>query len=271
VPGSTVFSAGAYADQDDRDPVLKIVLLHEPVRALLLDIEGTTTPITYVHETLFPYARLSVRQFLQQPHLSESISADLKALHREHLADVRAALSPPALDSNSPQSELESMVTYIEWLMVRDRKSTALKSLQGKIWEEGYHSGNLLAPVFDDVPTAFERWRAQNRNIAIFSSGSILAQELLFAHTNAGDLTPDISAYFDTTTGAKTDAGSYQKIAVSLELPPREIAFISDVTAELDAAAKIVGFQVLLCERVENRPQPLRPYQRIKDFNDIFP
>jgi enolase-phosphatase E1 len=155
--------------------------------------------------------------------------------------------------------------------MARDRKSTALKSLQGKIWEEGYHSGNLLAPVFDDVPAAFERWRAQNRNIAIFSSGSILAQELLFAHTNAGDLTPYISAYFDTTTGAKTDAGSYQKIAISLALPPGEIAFISDVTAELDAAANTVGFQVLFSERAGNYPQPPRPYQRIQDFNDIFP
>jgi enolase-phosphatase E1 len=247
------------------------VLLHEPVRTILLDIEGTTTPLAYVHETLFPYARLHVRQFLGRHHLSESVGADLRALHQEHLADVEAAQSPPALDSKSPQSELESMVTYIEWLMARDRKSTALKSLQGKIWEEGYHSGNLLAPVFDDVPAAFERWRAQTRNIAIFSSGSILSQELLFAHTNAGDLTPFISAYFDTTTGAKTDAGSYQKIAVSLELPPGEIAFISDVTAELDAAAKPVGIQVLFCERVGNRPQPPGPYHEIQDFNGIFP
>jgi enolase-phosphatase E1 len=246
------------------------VLLYEPVRTILLDIEGTTTPLDFVHHILFPYARSHVKQFLEQQGSSENVRADLTALYQEHLADVRAGLRPPALDYDSPQSDLESMVAYIEWLMARDRKSTALKSLQGKIWEEGYQSGKLLAPVFDDVPGALRRWQEQKRSIVIFSSGSVLAQRLLFAHTSYGDLTPYISEYFDTTIGAKTDAGSYQKIALTLERLPHEIVFVSDTTAELDAA-KTTAFQVLLCERIGNHPQPPNPHPRIRDFENVLP
>ncbi len=244
--------------------------LREPVRTILLDIEGTTTPIAFVRDTLFPYARSHVKEFLDQHRASANVQADLTGFEQEHLADVRAGLHPPASDRHSSQSQLESTVAYIEWLMARDRKLTALKSLQGKIWEAGYRSGNLLAPVFDDVPEAFRRWQGQPRRIAIFSSGSVQAQRLLFSHTSAGDLTPYISAYFDTTTGAKTEAGSYQKIAATLERSPDKIVFISDVTTELDAAVT-AGLQVLLCERIGNHPQPPGPYGRISNFKDIFP
>jgi enolase-phosphatase E1 len=247
-----------------------MVLLREPVRTILLDIEGTTTPISFVHDTLFPYARMHVRGFLEQHHASTNVRADLAGLREENWADVRAALNPPALDYDSPRSELESTVAYLEWLMARDRKSTALKSLQGKIWEQGYQSGTLRAPVFDDVPGAFDRWCRQNRSVAIFSSGSVLAQQLLFSHTTAGDLTPYISAYFDTMMGAKIDARSYEEIAVSVERSAHEMAFISDVTAELDAASR-AGLQVLLCERIGNHPQPPSPHTRIGDFSIILP
>lgn len=240
----------------------------QPVRTILLDIEGTTTPLAFVHDTLFPYARSHVKEFLEQHRASEDVRADLTSLQQENLADVGAALSPPALKRDSPRSQLESTIAYIEWLIDRDRKSTALKSLQGKIWQEGYRSGGLLAPVFDDVPVAFRRWREQQGNIAIFSSGSVLAQQLLFSNTTAGDLTPFISAYFDTTTGAKTDAVSYKKIAATLGQPVRDIVFISDVTAELDAASS-AGLQVLLCERIGNRPQQSSPYRQISDFNNV--
>jgi enolase-phosphatase E1 len=245
-------------------------LLREPVRTILLDIEGTTTPLAFVHDTLFPYARSHIKDFLEQHRESVDVRADLAGLRRENWADMQAALSPPTMDDDSSESQLESTLAYLEWLMARDRKSTALKSLQGKIWEEGYQSGTLLAPVFDDVPRAFDRWCRQNRTIAIFSSGSVLAQQLLFSHTTAGDLTPYISAYFDTTTGAKICASSYEEIAVSLERSAHEMAFISDVTAELDAAST-AGLQVLLCDRIGNRPQPPTPDTRIGDFSDIFP
>ena len=240
----------------------------EPVRTILLDIEGTTTPLAFVRDTLFPYARSHVKVFLEQHRASANVRADLTSLRQEHLADVGAALHPHTLECDSPRSELESTISYIEWLMDRDRKSTALKSLQGKIWEEGYHRGTLLAPVFDDVPDAFRRWRERQRNIAIFSSGSVLAQQLLFSHTTAGDLTPYLSAYFDTTTGAKIHAGSYQRIADTLERSAYEIVFISDVAAELDAASN-AGLQVLLCERIGNRPQPPSPHRQISDFTNV--
>jgi enolase-phosphatase E1 len=244
-------------------------VLREPVRTILLDVEGTTTPLAFVRHTLFPYARSHIKEFLEQHRASMDVRADLDSLRQENWADRQAAPSPPTMDDNSSQSPLESTVAYVEWLMDRDRKSTALKSLQGKIWEEGYRSGALLAPVFVDVPRAFDRWSRQNRIIAIFSSGSVLAQQLLFSHTTAGDLTPYISAYFDTTTGAKIDAGSYERIAVRLKRSAHEMAFLSDVTAELDAASS-AGLQVLLCERIGNRLQPPSPHPRIPDFRAIF-
>jgi len=246
------------------------VLLREPVHTVLLDIEGTATPLAFVQDTLFPYVRSHLREYLEEHRASAPVRTDLASLQQDHQADVRAALNPPALHYGSPKSELESTVAYIEWLMDRDRKSTALKSLQGKIWDEGYQSGALLAPVFGDVSRAFDRWHGQNRSIAIFSSGSVLAQQLLFSHTTAGDLTPYISAYFDTTMGAKIDASSYEKIAVSLERLAQEIVFITDLTTEL-AAASSAGLQGLLCVRTGNRPQPPSPHTRIFDFTDIFP
>lgn len=247
-----------------------VVMLQEQVRTLLLDIEGTTTPLDFVRNQLFPYARSQVKTFLELHCTSEDVRADVSTLYQEHLADVCTGLNPPPLNYNSPQSRLESTVVYIEWLMARDRKSTPLKSLQGKIWEEGYRSGKLLAPVFHDVPAAFRRWQEQGRTMAIFSSGSVLAQRLLFAHTSSGDLTPRIMGYFDTTTGPKTDSASYRRIALTLQRQPHEIVFISDTAAELDAAES-AGFQVLLCERAGNQPQPPNRYPRIYSFENLLP
>src|SRR5262249_3534706 len=123
---------------------------------------------------------------------------------------------------------------YLEWLMAQDRKSTALKSVQGKIWNEGYSRGELEGQVYPDVRPAFERWRAQGRDVAIFSSGSVLAQRLLFSRSNAGDLTGFIRGYFDTTSGPKREAASYRRIAARLEAATDEVLFISDTEAELE-------------------------------------
>lgn len=167
---------------------------HEPVRTILLDVEGTTTPVDFVQRVLFPYARSHARRFLEEHPSSETVRADVAALHQENIADLDAGLNPPPL-SGSPLADLEATLAYIAWLMDRDRKSTSLKPLQGKIWEEGYRSGQLCSPVFDDVPRALRRWQEQGRQIAIFSSGSVLAQRLLFAHTVVGDLTSYFSSY----------------------------------------------------------------------------
>jgi len=210
------------------------------IRAILLDIEGTTTPIAFVHEVLFSYARDHAKQFLA----SNADAEDIARLREEHAADVNNGEQPPA--------ELGS---YVEWLIARDRKSTVLKSLQGKIWRQGYLDGTLKAQVFPDVPLALRRWRHAGLRISIFSSGSSLAQELLFAHTEAGDLTEFIDNYFDTTVGSKQELKSYRRIAELLRLPANEVLFISDVVGELEAA-QAAGMQVVLCVRPGNQPQP---------------
>lgn len=237
------------------------------VRAVLLDIEGTTTPIDFVFKVLFPYARSHTDRFLEQHGSSPDVLEDLDGLRREHLEDTGQGFSPPALKN---PHEPGSFAAYVDWLIERDRKSTPLKSLQGKIWAEGYASGELRSQVFDDVPPALKRWQGQNRTIAIFSSGSVLAQRLLFAHTAAGDLTRFLSAYFDTTIGTKTDPASYEKIARRLERSPAEIVFISDVVSELDGA-EAAGVQALLCERPGNHPQPENAHDVIRTFDNVFP
>ena len=238
------------------------------MQALLLDIEGTTTPVEFVFQVLFPYARERVMQFLES-HVGDSdVLADIGGLRNEHAVHGRQERNPPAWVDEPPQRRIESAVAYVHWLMDRDDKSTALKSLQGKIWEEGYRSGKLRSYVYPDVPTAFARWRKQNEAIWIFSSGSVLAQKLLFANTTEGDLTPFIRGYFDTTNGPKKEAESYRRIAAAITLPAPEILFVSDVVAELDAAEH-AGMQTTLCVR-PGRPQPdSSSHSIIRTFEEI--
>ena len=241
----------------------------ERIRGVLLDIEGTTTPISFVHEVLFSYARSEVRNFLAEHHGSSELLADLKQLRGEHATDVKQNLQPPSLAEGTRDAEIDSLATYVCWLIDRDRKSTGLKSLQGKIWKQGYTDGTLKAELFPDVRPALERWHQAGLKISIFSSGSSLAQKLLFGHTEAGDLTGYIDNYFDTTVGFKTDAASYRGIASALDLLSQQILFISDVIGELDAAGA-AGLQTLLCVRPGNQPQPFADrYQIIRDFHKI--
>jgi enolase-phosphatase E1 len=231
------------------------------VRAILLDIEGTTTPVDFVFRTLFPFARERARAFLDARMTGPDVRADLALLRAEHAADLAAGQAAP------PWSEEPGAVTaYVHWLMDRDRKSTGLKSLQGKIWEEGYRTGPLRGEVYDDVPRAFARWRSQGRRIAIFSSGSVLAQKLLFSHSRAGDLTPFIDAYFDTTTGPKREAASYALIARALGLAPAEVLFVSDVAPELDAARE-AGMATALAARSGDAPASTHPV--VRSFDEI--
>ncbi len=222
------------------------------MRGILLDIEGTTTPISFVYDVLFPFARRHVAEYVRQ--------ADLSDLKKEFDEDVRQGHNPPAWSAEP--------VPYIHWLMDQDRKSTALKDIQGRIWLEGFQTGELCGEVFPDVPPAFRRWRSDGMTIMIFSSGSILAQRLLFSSTAAGDLTEYLSGYFDTTTGPKGDPASYAYIANASAIAPAEILFVSDVTRELDAA-RSAGMQTLLCVRPGNHPQPPHDHKVIESFDDI--
>ena len=232
-------------------------LSYSGVRAILLDIEGTTTPVDFVYQVLFPYARARVKDFLE--HHAEAASPDIELLRREHEQDVARGTDPPAW---------ADAVSYVHWLMDQDRKSTGLKSLQGKIWEEGYRSGELRGEVYPDVLPAFERWRQQQKRICIYSSGSVLAQKLLFSRSTAGDLTPFIDAYFDTTTGPKKEAESYRKIAEALSLDPPAIVFLSDVVAELDAA-RAAGMKTGLCVRSESAEPPGSEHPVFRSFEEI--
>lgn len=233
------------------------------VRGILLDIEGTTTPIAFVHDVLFSYARAHASDFLKNNIGSGAVREDVSMLYEEHALDVVHGRNPPELNE-----EIESLATYIEWLIDQDRKSTGLKSLQGKIWRQGYLDGSLKSQVFEDVAPALERWRAAGLKVSIFSSGSVLAQQLLFAHTNAGDLTRFIDSYFDTNTGKKGEAESYRRIAAEMGLEPGEIVFISDVVDELNAAEE-AGMQTQLSVRHGNPIQGPTHHRAIDSFESV--
>lgn len=221
-------------------------------KGILLDIEGTTTPIGFVYDVLFPFARAHAHE-----HLDEEAQRDLK---HEHESDVAAGLRPPPWSSGG--------VAYVHWLMDQDRKSTALKNLQGKVWQEGYRRGELRGEVFPDVPPALERWHREGKDVRIYSSGSLLAQRLLFSTTSHGDLTRFLHGYFDTTIGPKTESSSYAGIAAAVGLTGSEILFISDIVRELDAAT-IAGLQVCFSLRPGNHPQPENSYRLISTFDRI--
>jgi enolase-phosphatase E1 len=232
----------------------------------LLDIEGTTTPITFVHDELYAYARARLSSYLEAHWQEPRVECVVSDLAREHQADANDA---PPWRASDPAHLRASAVSYLEWLMDRDRKSPALKTIQGWIWDAGYDASELRGQVWPDVPAAFKRWTARGRRVAIYSSGSELAQRRLFQSTPDGDLTAMISAFFDTTMGPKRAAESYRRIAEQLGTPPANVLFVSDVVPEL-VAAREAGMQVALSERPGNPLQEgVEGYKRIKSFDEI--
>jgi 2,3-diketo-5-methylthio-1-phosphopentane phosphatase len=245
--------------------------MNEP-KLYLLDVEGTVAPVSFVTETLFPYARKHFEEFLWQQAVPEietlqpgqspegTIFMDMMMLVTENQAetdlDAPRILPPEVAEqqtvSMSPQKGIPRILNYIFWLMDRDRKSTALKSLQGRIWKAGYERGELKSLIFDDVPEAMARWSRDGR-VAIYSSGSAGAQELFFRFSNHSDLTPMISGYFDTRIGPKRASASYTAIAEQMEVAPADVLFFSDVAPELDAARE-AGCGTRLVMRPGNAP-----------------
>jgi enolase-phosphatase E1 len=248
---------------------VRIPLARRGVGVLLLDIEGTTTPLAFVHDVLFPYARRRLTDYVQARHDSPDIAGIAAALAAEHAAERDPADPPPAWSSSNAAELTESLARYADWLMARDRKSPGLKQLQGLIWDEGYQRGELRGVVFDDVAPAFRRWRAGGRRIAIYSSGSELAQRRLFESAGPDDLSSSIERFFDTGVGPKIEPGSYRRIAAALGVPETGVLFVSDVTAEL-AAARAAGLQVALMMRPGNRLQPdADSFEQIRSCDDI--
>src|SRR6202007_1247096 len=166
--------------------------------------------------------------FLRERARDAEIQSIIENLRAQREVDERNGLEPPGWMDGAAEARLRSSVAYGQWLIARDSKCTPLKSLQGRIWQQGFESGELHGEVFPDVPMAFERWRRKGKTICIYSSGSVLAQQNLFRTTPSGDLTDYISAFFDTRVGAKTDRESYRKIAASVSFEPHRCLFLSD-------------------------------------------
>lgn len=244
---------------------MTIRLADRAIRVVLLDIEGTTTPIAFVHEVLFPFARTHLAEFLRTHPDDDDVDEVRRLLAREHADDFARGESPPAAGFHSS----EAIAPYVTWLMDRDRKSPGLKLLQGQIWEEGYQAGRLRGQVYPDVPPAIRRWRADGLRVAIYSSGSELAQRRLFESTEHGDLTPLLSGFFDTGVGAKVTSDSYIRIAGALGVAPAAILFVSDVTKEL-SAARAAGLQVVLSVRPGNSAQEdSGSFEHIENFEEL--
>lgn len=190
------------------------------IRAVLTDIEGTTSSLSFVKDVLFPYARARLPQFVRA---------------HAHDAEIRRLLDDARREAGADLDDEQLIELLLRWID-EDRKITPLKSLQGLIWEAGYRNGDLKGHIYEDAHDRLREWRARGLRLYVFSSGSIKAQQLLFAHTDRGDLTPWFAGYFDTTTGPKRESDAYRRIADSIGVAPQDILFLSDIKEELDAA-----------------------------------
>lgn len=225
---------------------------------ILTDIEGTTSSISFVKDVLFPYARQALPDFVRE---------------YGHTPEVRRWLDAVAIEIAASACQDAVIVETLQGWIDQDRKHTALKALQGMIWEAGYKDGDFTAPLYPDVAPALRAWQAAGHRLAVYSSGSVAAQKLLFSHTDTGDLTPLFSAFFDTEVGGKRDASSYRTITQQLAQPAGDIVFLSDVVEELDAA-RDAGLRTVLLDRRSDYPQPrmgeaTHGHLRVESFADI--
>ncbi len=232
------------------------------VSHVLLDIEGTACPVSFVAGTLFPYAAQQLAGFLQARR-EEAAVQDL-------LAEVEAAWAedPDPAAQGLRATSSGDLLSYLQWLIRHDRKLTPLKELQGLIWEQGYQSGALQGPLYEDVPAALRHWHDAGLVLAVYSSGSVAAQQLIYGYSNAGDLRPLFSAWFDTRIGPKQQPESYRRIAEELRVAPSRMLFISDALAECEAAASS-GMQVVFSDREGNPRRDPGPFERISSFNAL--
>lgn len=192
-----------------------------PIKAILTDIEGTTSAVSFVFDVLFPYAVKHLPDFVRSHAGEPAVAAQLDAVRAE---------------SGEADADVERVIAILlEWIAA-DRKATPLKALQGMVWEQGYLAGQLKGHVYADAVATLQYWKAVGYDLYVYSSGSIQAQKLIFGCSEAGDLTPLFGGYFDTTSGGKREAESYARIAAAIGLPAGEILFLSDVVQELDAA-----------------------------------
>jgi enolase-phosphatase E1 len=215
-----------------------------PPTCILTDIEGTTTAIAFVKDTLFPFAQAALDGFLDA-----------------HGDDPQVAAILAEVPGPDPRATLRG------W-MATDAKVTPLKSLQGLIWRAGYEDGRLHGHLWPDVAPCLRAWSAAGLRLAVYSSGSVPAQKLLFGHSVAGDLNGLFAGFFDTAVGGKREAASYATIAAGLHLPAREILFLSDVAEELDAAAA-AGLRTCQLVRAADGTAPCPRHAQAADFPEV--
>lgn len=236
-------------------------------RGILLDIEGTTSSISFVYDVMFPFVRRELVRFLREKWNEPDVAAACESIARD-AGHSSLAEWERSTGADGEVTGHELVASEVIRLMDRDVKATGLKALQGLIWEAGFASGELQAHVYEDVPPALKRWNTSGLDVRIYSSGSIQAQKLFFGHTIAGDLLPLLSGHYDTTTGPKREPASYKTIANEFGLSPPEILFLSDVVAELDAA-KGAGLQTGLVLRPGNPEQPAHGHPVLQRFDEI--
>ena len=221
-------------------------------KAILTDIEGTTSSLSFVKDVLFPYAREHMGEFIRQHANDPAVVHELDEVCRVN---------------DKKLTDAEAIDQLMRWID-EDRKITPLKSLQGMIWENGYKKGDFKGHVYEDAVRNLKKWKLSGVRLYVFSSGSVQAQKLLFAHTDYGDLTPLFSGYFDTTIGNKREANSYRKIAESIGIPPGEILFLSDIQEELDAASA-AGMPVTWLIR-DGALDPNATLRQVQNFDEIL-
>jgi enolase-phosphatase E1 len=223
------------------------------IRAILTDIEGTTSSIRFVHEVLFPYARAHMADFIRGHAQDPSVAPLLNDVRQQAGANL------------DPDGIIAQLIAWID----ADRKITPLKALQGMIWESGYRKGDFTGHVYPDAAAQLHNWHTAGLRLYVFSSGSVQAQQLLFGHSDAGDLTALFSGYYDTRIGNKQDPAAYRAIANGIGMPAHEILFLSDIRAELDAAHTAGMHTTLLARDVA--PDPDSAHRQVSDFNAINP
>ncbi len=219
------------------------------IRAIVTDIEGTTSDIRFVHNILFPYARERLAGFV-----------------REQQNEIAPILNDLRAEINEPQADIERLIETLFSFMDVDRKSTALKALQGLIWRDGYVNGDFTGHLYDDVLPALKAWKQQGIALYVYSSGSVAAQKLLFGYSDAGNITDLFSGYFDTHVGAKREAQSYRNIAAEIGVAPESLLFLSDIHQELDAARE-AGWQTV--QLIRGEADDVSRHRQVNRFDHI--
>jgi enolase-phosphatase E1 len=206
------------------------------IKAVVTDIEGTTSSISFVHDVLFPYASRKLADFVHA--------------HQDEV-EVRQLLLETRNEAGEPDADIDRTIEILLQWIQQDRKATPLKALQGLIWEQGFNNGDFTGHVYEDAARNLQAWHQSGIELYVYSSGSVHAQQLLFGHSDAGNLLHLFKGYFDTNVGHKREVASYQAIAESIGLPAEQILFLSDIVEELDAA-RDAGMQTIQLVRDDN-------------------